>query len=60
MKEQNQLNNKRMKEKTMYCSPQTLVLELKNEGVICASEINGGNSINNWNDGGTTNDELFL
>ena len=49
-----------MKEKQKYCSPQTLALELKSEGVICASEIKGGNSINNWGDGGTTNDEIFF
>ena len=49
-----------MKEKQKYCSPHTRALELKSEGVICASEVKGGNSINNWGDGGTTNDEIFF
>ena len=49
-----------MKEKQKYCSPQTLALELKSKGILCASEIKGGNSIKDWGDGGTTNDEIFF
>ena len=43
-----------------YETPSTVIVEVRHEGIICASEVNGGNSINNWGDGGTTNDEIFF
>ena len=43
-----------------YEAPSTMVLEVKQEGVICVSDVKGGNSINNWGDGGTTNDEVYM
>ena len=48
------------KKKLCYDAPSTMIVEVKHGGIICASEVNGGNSINNWGDGGTTNDEIFF
>lgn len=48
------------KKKQCYEVPLTMAFEVKHEGIICASEINGGNSINNWDDGGTTDDDLYM
>ena len=49
---------KKMKQR--YETPSTKVVEVKHEGIICASEFKGGNSIDNWGDGGTTDDDLHL
>ena len=50
-----------MKEKNkFYATPSTAVVELKSKGILCASEVKGGNSIKDWGDGGTTNDEIFF
>lgn len=46
--------------KWLYRSPIVAIVDLNQEGVICASDVVGENSINNWGDGGTTNDELNL
>lgn len=48
------------KHKELYDAPSTHVFEVKHEGVICASEVRGGNSINDWGNGGTTNDEVYM
>ena len=48
------------KEKMFYEAPSTEVFELRHEGVICASEVRGGNSINGWGNGGSTNEEIYL
>ena len=50
------------KHKEFYAAPSTMVFELKQEGVICASEVFVffGNSVNDWQDGGTTNEEIFM
>lgn len=48
------------KEKVLYEAPSMTVFEVKQEGVICASDVKGGNSINNWGDGGTSNDEVYM
>ena len=47
-------------ETSFYETPSTTVMYVKFEGIICASDIKGSNSINNWGDGGTTNDEVFM
>ena len=49
-----------MVQKHYYEAPSTQVFEVKHEGIICASEVNGGNSINGWGNGGTTNDEVYM
>ena len=48
------------KHKDLYEAPATTVVEVKIEGVVCQSPVNGGNSINNWGDGGTTNDDIYM
>ena len=50
----------KMKDKTSYEVPSTTVIEVKYEGMICASEVKSGNSINSWGDGGTTNDDIYM
>lgn len=48
-------------QKQFYDAPSTMVLEVKQEGAICVvSDVKSGNSIKNWEDGGTTNDEVFM
>ena len=49
-----------MKKKHFYEAPSTMVFEVKQEGVICASDVKSGNSINDWGNGGTTNDEVYM
>ena len=46
--------------KWLYHSPEVAIIELKQEGVICASDVLGGNSINDWGNGGTTNDDVYM
>ena len=46
--------------KELYEAPAITEVEEKHEGIICASEFKGGNSIDNWGDGGTTDDDLHL
>lgn len=48
------------KQKELYEAPSTMVFEVKQEGVICASDVKSGNSINGWENGGTTNDEVYM
>ena len=44
----------------LYEAPSTMVIEVRHEGIICASELNASSSINNWDNGGTTNDEVYM
>ena len=53
-------NHMIIKPKELYEAPTTSVFEVKIEGVVCQSPLQGGNSINDWVDGGTTNDEIFM
>ena len=47
-------------QKQFYECPYATVYEVRQEGVICASgQVQGRNSINNWQDGGTTTKEDF-
>ena len=48
------------KNKKVYLAPSVQVVEVKQEGVICASEVRGGNSINNWENGDTTEDVIYM
>ena len=52
----------KMKEegKSYYEAPAITVVEVKIEGVVCHSPVNGGNSIDNWGNGGTTNDDIYM
>lgn len=56
------VNEKNMdkKEKQCYEAPSTMVIEVRHEGIICASDVKGGNSINDWGNGGTTNDDVYM
>ena len=45
--------------KELYKAPSIIVVEVKFEGIVCASEVNGRNSIDNWGDGGTTDGVLY-
>lgn len=49
-----------MKKHQVYEAPSTEVLEVAQGGAVCASEVKGRSSINNWVDGGSTDDELYL
>ena len=46
--------------KTNYEAPTITVVEVKIEGVVCNSPVNGGNSIDGWGNGGTTNDDIYM
>ena len=56
------LMSPKMKEegKSYYEAPAITVVEVKIEGVVCHSPVNGGNSIDNWGNGGTTNDDIYM
>ena len=49
-----------MAQKQYYEAPSIQVFEVKHEGIICASDVQSGNSINDWGNGGTTNDEVYI
>lgn len=46
--------------KQYYDAPSTQVFEVEQEGIICASDVQSGNSIDDWGNGGTTNDEVYM
>ena len=46
--------------KVLYEAPSTMVIDVRHEGIICASDIKGNSSINGWGNGGTTNDEVYM
>ena len=48
------------KQKVLYEAPSMMVFEVRHEGIICASEVKGGNSINNWGTGSTTDDDIYM
>lgn len=46
--------------KISYEAPAVTVICVQQEGVICNSNIKGGNSINNWENGDTTDDVIYM
>jgi hypothetical protein len=46
--------------KQFYEAPVTKIIQVRHGGIICLSNVKGGNSINNWGNGGTTNDEVYM
>ena len=46
--------------KELYEAPLTSVVDVKFEGIICTSDVKGSNSINDWGNGGTTNDDVYM
>lgn len=47
------------KNKEPYKAPESAVVGVRYEGLICTS-IKTGNSINNWVDGGSTDEEIIF
>lgn len=43
-----------------YETPAATVVEVKTEGVVCQSPVKGGNSINDWENGGTTHEDIYF
>ena len=43
-----------------YETPAATVVEVKTEGVVCQSPVKGGNSINDWGNGGTTQEDIYF
>ena len=46
--------------KTYYEALTATAVYIRQEGVICASPVRNGNSINNWRNGDTTHDEIYM
>lgn len=46
--------------KQLYESPHLKIYAVAGEGLICASEINGKDSIEDWEDGGSEDEDLYL
>lgn len=46
--------------KTYYEALAATAVYIRQEGVICASPVRNGNSINNWRNGDTTHDEIYM
>lgn len=46
--------------KICYEAPAITVVEVKTEGVVCQSPVKGGNSIDDWGNGGTTNEDIYF
>ena len=42
-----------------YETPAATVVEVKTEGVVCQSPVKGGNSINDWENGGTIHEDIY-
>ena len=47
-------------DKFFYEAPVVTVFEVRQEGIICSSQVNGTNSVDNWGNGGTTNDDTYM
>ena len=57
--------DKRMKteQKRYYEKPAMRVVMLQQHGMLCTSDtepVRGGNSINRWGDGGTTDEDIYM
>ena len=49
--------------KKLYEKPAMRVVMLQQHGMLCNSNtepVQGGNSINGWGDGGTTNEDIYM
>lgn len=46
--------------KSYYETPAISVVEVKAECVVCQSPLSGSNSIDGWENGGTTNGNIYL
>ncbi len=50
----------RQERNTSYEAPTITVVEVKTEGVVCQSPVSGGNSIDDWGNGGTIHEDIFM
>ena len=46
--------------KVLYEAPSAMIIEVRHGGIICTSDVKGSNTIKGWEDGGTTNEEVFM
>ena len=48
--------------KKLYERPTMRVVEIQQRGLLMVSgdPVQGGNSINNWGDGGTTDEDIYM
>lgn len=49
--------------KKLYEKPAMRVIRLQQHGMLCTSNtepVQGGNSINGWGDGGTTDEDIYM
>jgi hypothetical protein len=50
--------------KKLYEKPAMRVVEIQQHGMLCTSgdpePVRGGNSINGWGDGGTTDEDIYM
>lgn len=46
--------------KILYEAPVVTVVEVKTEAFVCQSPLQNNNSINDWIDGGTIDDTIYI
>lgn len=49
--------------KKLYEKPAMRVIRLQQHGMLCTSTpepVRGGNTINGWGDGGTTDEDIYM
>ena len=45
----------------VYESPDMGIISVpENEGIVCLSELKGGNTIKDWTDGGSEDEQLYM
>ena len=47
-------------DKIPYEAPEVMVFNVRQEGIICSSQVNGTNSIDNWGNGGITDEDTYM
>lgn len=48
------------KGKTYYVVPMATVVDIAIGRIVCSSNVEGKNTINDWENGGTLNDEIVM
>ena len=44
-----------------YASPDMEIISVpENEGIVCLSELKGGDTIKDWTDGGSEEEQLYM
>ena len=49
-----------MKKNQVYATPSVVSFDVAQEVVVCASEVKGHTTITDWENGGGTEDDLYL